>query len=85
MTVTVALSDLMLHQLVAGSHAEGTTRLAVAAAIEHNDHTLCSLRRLTTTSAAPGSYRPISCCPGRPSLTRCTAPSPSSPVWRSPT
>lgn len=38
--MTVAVTDQLLHQLVVGSHAEGTTCLAVAAAIEHNDHTL---------------------------------------------
>jgi ADP-ribose pyrophosphatase YjhB (NUDIX family) len=38
--MTVTVTDRLLHQLVSGSHAEGTTRLAVAAAIEHNDHTL---------------------------------------------
>ena len=36
MTVT----DQLLHQLVVGSHAEGTTRLAVAAAIEHDERVL---------------------------------------------
>lgn len=38
--MTVTVTDQLLHQLVAGSHAEGTTCLAVAAAIEHNDHVL---------------------------------------------
>ena len=38
--MTVTVTDQLLHQLVTGSHAEGTTRLAVAAAIEHNDRTL---------------------------------------------
>lgn len=38
--MTVTVTDLMVHQLVAGSHAEGTTRLAVAAAIEHDDKVL---------------------------------------------
>jgi len=36
MTVT----NQLLHQLVVGSHAEGTTRLAVAAAIEHDERVL---------------------------------------------
>lgn len=38
--MTVTVTDQLLHQLVTGSHAEGTTRLAVAAAIEHEDRTL---------------------------------------------
>ena len=38
--MTVTVTDQLLHQLVTGSHAEGTTRLAVAAAIEHDDRTL---------------------------------------------
>jgi len=38
--MTVSVTDRLLHQLVAGSHAEGTTRLAVAAAIEHDDRVL---------------------------------------------
>jgi ADP-ribose pyrophosphatase YjhB (NUDIX family) len=36
----MAITDRWLHQLVVGSHAEGTTRLAVAAAIEHDDRVL---------------------------------------------
>jgi ADP-ribose pyrophosphatase YjhB (NUDIX family) len=39
MTPTGVTTDL-LHQLVAGSHAEGTTRLAVAAVIEHDHRVL---------------------------------------------
>lgn len=38
--MTTTVTDRLLHHLVAGSHAEGTTRLAVAAAIEHDDRTL---------------------------------------------
>lgn len=38
--MTVTVTDRLLHQLVAGSHAEGTTCLAVAAAIEHEDRVL---------------------------------------------
>jgi ADP-ribose pyrophosphatase YjhB (NUDIX family) len=38
--MTVTVTDRLLHQLVVGSHAEGTTRLAVAAAIEHDDRVL---------------------------------------------
>jgi ADP-ribose pyrophosphatase YjhB (NUDIX family) len=38
--MTVSVTDQLLHQLVVGSHAEGTTCLAVAAAIEHDDRTL---------------------------------------------
>lgn len=38
--MTVTVTDQLVHHLVAGSHAEGTTRLAVAAAIEHDDRTL---------------------------------------------
>lgn len=34
------VSERMLRDLVTGSHAEGTTCLAVAAAIEHEDRTL---------------------------------------------
>jgi ADP-ribose pyrophosphatase YjhB (NUDIX family) len=34
------VTDNLLHELVTGSHAEGTTRLAVAAAIEHDERTL---------------------------------------------
>lgn len=33
--MTTAVTDQLLRDLVVGSHAEGTTRLAVAAAIEH--------------------------------------------------
>ena len=36
----ITVTDDLLHQLVTGSYAEGTTRLAVAAAIEHHDRTL---------------------------------------------
>lgn len=36
----LAVTDSLLHELVGGSHAEGTTCLAVAAAIEHHDRTL---------------------------------------------
>lgn len=36
----LAVTDNLLHELVTGSHAEGTTCLAVAAAIEHHDRTL---------------------------------------------
>jgi ADP-ribose pyrophosphatase YjhB (NUDIX family) len=38
--MTVTVTDRLLHQLVVGSHAEGTTNLAVAAAIEHDDRVL---------------------------------------------
>lgn len=38
--MTVAVNDRLVHQLVVGSHAEGTTRLAVAAAIEHDERVL---------------------------------------------
>ncbi|HVA73526.1 MAG TPA: hypothetical protein VNF71_03055 [Acidimicrobiales bacterium] len=38
--MTMTVTDQLLHQLVVGSHAEGTTCLAVAAAIEHDDRTL---------------------------------------------
>ena len=38
--MTITITDQLLHQLTAGSHAEGTTRLAVAAALEHDDRTL---------------------------------------------
>lgn len=38
--MTVTVTDRLLHQLVVGSHAEGTTRLAVAAAIEHDERFL---------------------------------------------
>ena len=40
MTMTMTVTDQLLHQLVVGSHAEGTTCLAVAAAIEHGDRIL---------------------------------------------
>ena len=33
--MTTAVTDQLLRDLVVGSHAEGTTCLAVAAAIEH--------------------------------------------------
>jgi hypothetical protein len=36
----LAVTDHLLDELVSGSDAEGTTRLAVAAAIEHHDRTL---------------------------------------------
>ncbi len=45
MTVTVSVTDQLLHHLVAGSHAEGTFRLAVAAAVEHHDQTLFLVTR----------------------------------------
>jgi ADP-ribose pyrophosphatase YjhB (NUDIX family) len=48
MTVT----DQLLHQLVAGSHAEGTTRLAVAAAIEHDG-------RILLIAAADEDFEPV--------------------------
>lgn len=38
--MTATVTDRLLHQLVVGSHAEGTTRLAVAAAIEHDERVL---------------------------------------------
>lgn len=38
--MTMTITDQLLHQLVTGSQAEGTTRLAVAAAVEHDDRTL---------------------------------------------
>lgn len=38
--MTPTITDQLLHQLVTGSHAEGTTELAVAAAVEHDDRTL---------------------------------------------
>ena len=38
--ITMTVTDHLLHQLIAGAHAEGTTRLAVAAAIDHDDHVL---------------------------------------------
>ena len=38
--MTVTVTDRLVHELVVGSHAEGTTRLAVAAAIEHDDRVL---------------------------------------------
>lgn len=34
------ISAALLHRLVAGSHAEETTRLAVAAVIEHHEQIL---------------------------------------------
>ena len=40
MTPIVTVTDELLHQLVAGSHAEGITELAVACAIDHDDRTL---------------------------------------------
>ena len=45
MTVSVSVTDLLLHHLVAGSHAEGIFRLAVAAAVEHHDQTLFLVTR----------------------------------------
>lgn len=36
----MAVTEEMLHDLVAGSHAEGTTQLAVAVAVEHDDRIL---------------------------------------------
>lgn len=38
--MTTAVTDQLLRDLVVGSHAEGTTCLAVAAAIEHEDRVL---------------------------------------------
>jgi ADP-ribose pyrophosphatase YjhB (NUDIX family) len=38
--MSVPVTDQLLHQLVVGSHAEGTSCLAVAAAIEHDDRVL---------------------------------------------
>ncbi|MHB2023727.1 MAG: NUDIX domain-containing protein [Mycobacteriales bacterium] len=38
--MTAMVTELMTHHLVAGSHAEGITCLAVAAAVEYNEHTL---------------------------------------------
>jgi ADP-ribose pyrophosphatase YjhB (NUDIX family) len=38
--MTVPITDQLLRRLVASSHAEGTVRLAVAAAIEHDDRVL---------------------------------------------
>lgn len=61
--MTVSVDDRLLHQLVAGSHAEGTTCLAVAAAIEHGGRTLListavddfePLWRLPTDLVLPG-------------------------------
>lgn len=43
--MTVTVTDQLVHQLVVGSHAEGTTRLAVAAAIEHDDRVLLVARK----------------------------------------
>jgi ADP-ribose pyrophosphatase YjhB (NUDIX family) len=38
--MTITVTQRLVHQLVVGSHAEGTTRLAVAAAIEHDERVL---------------------------------------------
>lgn len=38
--MTMTITDQLLHQVTTGSHAEGTTRLALAAAVEHDDRTL---------------------------------------------
>lgn len=38
--MTATVTDQLIRQLVAGSHAEGTTRLGVAAAIEHDGRVL---------------------------------------------
>lgn len=38
--VTVTVTDRLLHRLVAGSHAEGITELAVACTVDHDDRTL---------------------------------------------
>ena len=50
--MTVTVTDQLLDELVAGSHAEGTTSLAVAAAIEHDD-------RVLLIAAANDDFEPI--------------------------
>jgi ADP-ribose pyrophosphatase YjhB (NUDIX family) len=50
--MTMIVTDQLLHQLVVGSHAEGTTRLAVAAAIEHND-------RILLIAEADDDFQPV--------------------------
>lgn len=50
--MTVTVTDHLLHQLVAGSHAEGTTRLAVAAAIEDDD-------RILLIAGADDDFEPV--------------------------
>lgn len=40
MTPVVTVTDELLHQLVAGSHAEGVTELAVACTVDHDGRTL---------------------------------------------
>jgi ADP-ribose pyrophosphatase YjhB (NUDIX family) len=50
--MTMTVTDQLLHQLVVGSHAEGTTRLAVAAAIEHDD-------RILLIAEADDDFQPV--------------------------
>jgi len=50
--MTMTVTDQLLHQLVVGSHAEGTTCLAVAAAIEHDD-------RILLIAAADDDFQPV--------------------------
>jgi ADP-ribose pyrophosphatase YjhB (NUDIX family) len=50
--VTTTVTDQLLHQLVAGSHAEDITCLAVAAAIEHDD-------RLLLVASADDDFQPL--------------------------
>jgi len=68
----VAVTDELLGELVAGSLAEGTFALAVAAAIEHD-------KQILLIGPFGNDFEPIWQLPsglvlrGRPSLTRCTA------------
>jgi ADP-ribose pyrophosphatase YjhB (NUDIX family) len=59
--MTVTVTDQLLHQLVVGSHAEGTTCLAVAAAIEHDD-------RILLIAAADDDFQPVWHLPAGPVL-----------------
>ncbi len=77
--MTAAVTAKLLHHLVASSHAEGVTDLAVEAAIGHDDNDgqilLVAGPRARTSPMTPGSCPPGRCCPARPSPAPCTPPS----------
>jgi len=70
--MTARVTDELLSELVAGSWAEGTFALGVAAAIEHDEQILL-------IGPLDHDFEPIwqlpsgLVLPGRPSLTCCTA------------
>ena len=73
-----AVTARLLHHLIAGSHAEGITELAVEAAIGHQDNDgqiLLIASPAPTSPTKPGNCPPVRCCPARPSPTPCTPPS----------